>query len=177
MRQRDWDKGGKEGNKKERWGWTEEKRGGIIQLLEETDRLKTFRGGICRGDPEILSQIKGISGGFRGVVLTINCKIVAVSLNSYINFLKDIYLYIYGKQLLLWKCSYNIVCKRWLLLANCFVILVKKSLPQEVGFKLHIKMINCSGMNRCWNTLEWCRRGWGLLDCTPNVFMKLQKHH
>lgn len=31
----------------------------IIQLLEETDRLKTFRGGICRGDPEILSPIKG----------------------------------------------------------------------------------------------------------------------
>lgn len=44
----------------------------------------------------------------------------------------------------------SIVCKRWLL-ANCFVILVKKKkgLPQEVGFKLHIKMINCSGMNRC----------------------------
>lgn len=69
------------------------------------------------------------------MVLTINRKIVAVSLNSYINFfLKDIYLYIYGKQLLLWKCSYNIVCKRWLLLANCFVILVKKRSPARSRF-------------------------------------------
>ena len=32
--------------------------GGIIQLSRETDRLKTFRGGICRRDPEILSPIK-----------------------------------------------------------------------------------------------------------------------
>ncbi len=52
----------------------ERKRGGIIQLLEETDRLKTFRGGFCGGDHVILSPIKGISGGFRGVVLTINRK-------------------------------------------------------------------------------------------------------
>lgn len=29
------------------------------------------------------------------------------------------------------------------------LFLSKKGLPQEVGFKLHIKMINCSGMNRC----------------------------
>lgn len=84
MRQKDRDKGEKEGKKKERRGWMERKRGGIMQLLEETDRLKTFRGGICRGDPEILSPIKGISGGFRGVVLTINRKIVAVFLNSFI---------------------------------------------------------------------------------------------
>lgn len=72
--------GRKEGKKKERRGWMErEKRRGIIQLLEETDRLKTFRGGICRGDPEILSPIKGISGGFRGVVLTINRKKLSLS--------------------------------------------------------------------------------------------------
>lgn len=68
----------------------ERKRGGIIQLLEETDRLRTFRGGICRGDPEILSPIKGILGGFGGVVLTITCKIVTV-------FLKIIYL-IYSRK-------------------------------------------------------------------------------
>lgn len=56
----------------------ERRRRGIIKLLEETDRLRTFRGGICRGDPEILSPIKRISGGFRGVVLTITCKIDTV---------------------------------------------------------------------------------------------------
>lgn len=66
----------------------EKERGGIVQLLEETDRLKTFRGGICRGDPEILSPIKGISGGFRGVELTINCiKNVSVPLNSFIYYI------------------------------------------------------------------------------------------
>lgn len=47
-----------------------------MQPGEETDRLKTFRGGICRGDPEILSPIKEVLGGFGGVVLTMNCKIV-----------------------------------------------------------------------------------------------------
>lgn len=52
----------------------EKERKGIIQLFEETDRLKTFRGGICRGDPKISSPLKRILGGFRGVVLTINCK-------------------------------------------------------------------------------------------------------
>lgn len=35
----------------------EKKRGGM-QLSEETDRLKTLRGGICRRDPEILSPLK-----------------------------------------------------------------------------------------------------------------------
>lgn len=47
-----------------------------MQPGEETDRLKTWRGGICRGDPEILSPIKEVLGGFGGVVLTRNCKIV-----------------------------------------------------------------------------------------------------
>lgn len=47
--------------RKEKRGWTERKREkGIMQLLEETDRLKTFRGGICRGDPKILSPLKRI---------------------------------------------------------------------------------------------------------------------
>lgn len=46
------------------------KGGGIIQLFQETDRLKTFRGGICERDSEILSPIKGISGGLRGMLLT-----------------------------------------------------------------------------------------------------------
>lgn len=50
--------------------------------------------------------------------------------------------------------------KRWLL-ANCFVILVKKGLLQEVDFKLHIKMINCCGKY----TLEWCERGCGWPGC------------
>lgn len=63
-------------------------KGGIIQLLEETDRSKTFRGGICRGDPEILSPIKR---DFRRIQrrgadnkLPPNNNIEAVSLNSFI---------------------------------------------------------------------------------------------
>lgn len=58
-----------------------------------------------------------------------------------------------------WSAA-NSVSKRWLL-ANCFVILVKKGLLQEVDFKLHIKMINCCGKY----TLEWCERGCGWPGC------------
>lgn len=47
MRQKDRDKGEKRARRK-REGDGEKKRGGIRQLLEETDRLKTFRGDLQR---------------------------------------------------------------------------------------------------------------------------------
>lgn len=135
----------------------ERRRRGIIQLLEETDRLRTFRGGICRGDPEILSPIKRISGGFGGVALTITCKIDTVCFFSLIIDL----IYPRKKEE---KYTGKAALTVGVLLIACLkggswqialLFLSKKGLLQEVDFKLHIKMINCCGKH----TLEWCERG------------------
>lgn len=93
----------------------------IIQLLEETDRLKTFRGGICRGDPEILSPIKG---DFRRIQRR-GADNKPQNCHYLLKFIYLIYSKINRKIRSYCGSAANNVSKRWLL-ANCFVILVKR---------------------------------------------------
>lgn len=155
---RRWEKRGQEERQAETKG-EGRKRGGNYLAYRGSWQVGKFRGGICDGDSEILSPIK------RDFRRTLRCGVdkkpprcshaSKIHLDNQLEWKEE-------------KCvsrSYcgsaaNKVSETWLL-AKLLCYSCQKGPPQEVDFKAQLKMINCCGMNRCWNTLEWCQGGWG----------------